>query len=271
MKITRARQSPMRIELKSPLVWGLPLAAVVGFIVVLVAGENQPLFLAINSIGPRTSDLAWAHITVLGDGAIAYALCLALWRHRPDLVWALAITALLGSAWVHILKPLLALPRPPAVLGDAVHVIGPVLMANSFPSGHATTCFAVAGVLTLGFGARIWTFLLIVIAAVAATSRVVIGVHWPLDIFGGAFGGWIAAAISLELARRSLAFGLLPSVQWILGVLLAGCALALIFGFDTGYPQTAVFQRIVGAVCLIAAGIALWRDARLLRGEDATR
>ena len=269
MNAKRAWPALARFELKSPLVWVLPLAAAIGLIALLAVDGNQPLFVAINSVGPRTNDLAWAHITVLGDGAMAYALCLALWRRRPDLIWALAITALLGTAWVHTLKPLLAIPRPPAVLGDAVHLIGPAYMVNAFPSGHATTCFAVAGVLVLGVGARGWAALLIVLASIASLSRVVVGVHWPIDILGGAFGGWLAAALALALARRSVAFGVRRSVQWILGVLLAGCALALIFGFNTGYPQAAAFQRVVGAVCLIAAGVALWRDARLARGEDA--
>jgi membrane-associated phospholipid phosphatase len=260
-----------RFELKSALVWVLPLVAAIGYVALLAFDVDRPLFFAINSLGPRTSDLAWAHITVLGDGAMAYALCLVLWRHRPDLMWALLFTAVFGIAWVHVLKPLIALPRPPAVLGDAVHVIGPARMANAFPSGHATTCFAVAGTLALGLAARRWTILLILLATLASLSRVVVGVHWPSDILGGAFGGWLAAAFALAVARRSLVFGLRPSVQWVLGVSLAGCALALIFGFDTGYPQAEAFQRIVGTVCLIAAGVTLWRDARLARGgEDAT-
>ena len=242
--------------------WLLPLAAAVGFIAIIAAGANQSLFFAMNAIGPQTSDLVWAHITVLGDSAVALALCLGLWRRRPDLLWALAIAALLATAWVHMLKPLAVVPRPLAVLGDAVHVIGqPYRAHNSFPSGHATTCFVVAGVIALGLASRAWALLVVAIAAVAALSRVVVGVHWPADILAGAFGGWLAAAIGLALARRSLAFGLRPSVQWTMGILLAGCAVGLIIGYRwSGYPQAATFQRVVGVVCLVPAIAALWRD-----------
>jgi membrane-associated phospholipid phosphatase len=258
---TGTSASMVRFDLKSPGVWVVPLVAAVGFLVLVATGANQPLFFTLNAIGPQTSDLMWAHFTVMGDSAVALALCLGLWRRRPDLLWALAIAVVLGTAWVHILKPLAAIPRPLAVLGDAVHVIGqPYRAHNSFPSGHATTCFVVAGVIALGLASRVGAALVVAIAAVGALSRVVVGVHWPADILAGAFGGWLAAAIALALARRSLAFGLRPSVQWTVGILLAGCAVALIIGYKTGYPQAAVFQRVVGVVCLLPAIAALWRD-----------
>jgi membrane-associated phospholipid phosphatase len=84
-------------------------------------------------------------------------------------------------------------------------------------------------------------------------------VHWPLDLLAGAFGGWLAAAVGLALARRTLAFGTQRAVQWILGLLLAGCAAALAIGYDSGYPQADALQRILGVACLGCAAIALCR------------
>jgi membrane-associated phospholipid phosphatase len=89
-----------------------------------------------------------------------------------------------------------------------------------------------------------------------ALSRSVVGVHWPLDLLAGAFGGWLAAALGLELARRTLGFGSRPRVQRILGLLLAGCAAALVIGYDSDYPQAAVFQRVLGVLCLAGAALA---------------
>src|SRR5436190_18437584 len=116
------------------------------FVAVSALDANAPLFLALNKIGPATSDALWANITVLGDGMVAFALCLPLWRRRPDLLWALAFLALFGTLWVHCMKPLIDVTRPPAVLGDHVHIIGRAYKAHSSPSGHATTPFALAGV-----------------------------------------------------------------------------------------------------------------------------
>ena len=245
-------------SLVSPAVWLVPLAALVAFVLVAASGRNLQLFLLLNALGPATSDGLWANITVLGDTVVALALCLPLWRRRPDLLWALALGGLLATAWVHGLKPWLDIARPPAVLGDAVHVIGPTHATRSFPSGHATTAFFVAGLLALGLAlaARIRCALLVALAV--AASRVVVGVHWPLDVLGGAFGGWLAAAAGLALAQRFPAPGRSPWVQGLLGLILAGCAVALLAGHDGGYPQAGWFLRGIAVVVLAAAGLALW-------------
>jgi membrane-associated phospholipid phosphatase len=242
--------------------WLVPLIAGVAFAGIWAADANRSLFLVLNALGPMTSDWLWANITVLGDALVAFALCLPLWRRRPDLLWAFVFVALLGTAWVHGFKPLLDVPRPPAVLGDAVHVIGPAYKAGSFPSGHATTAFAIGGLLALGLRARWLVVLIVGVATLVALSRAVVGVHWPLDILAGVFGGWLCAVAGLWIGRRTAHFGARPPVQWALGAFLAGCALALVFGHDkSGYPQADLFQRLIGICCLAAAAARLKRAA----------
>jgi membrane-associated phospholipid phosphatase len=230
--------------------------------VLLASGENRHVFILLNGIGPHTSDDLWAYITILGDTTVALALCLPLWRRRPDLLWALAIGAVCSTAWVHLLKPLVEMPRPPAVLGDAVHVIGPAYRAGSFPSGHATTSFALAGLVVMGLGSRVGSAAALGIALAAALSRSVVGVHWPLDVLAGAFGGWLSAFVGLALAQRTLSFGLKPWVQWTIGLILAGAAVALVAGVKTGYPQALWFERAIGATCLMIAAVLWWKDRR---------
>ena len=241
--------------------WLVPLLAALAFVALLAPGANQRLFLALNAIGPATSDWLWANITVLGDTVVAFALCLPLWRRRPDLLWAFLFLALLGALWVHGLKHFLEVARPPAVLADA-HIIGPGYKAGSFPSGHATTVFAIAGLVAIG--ARSWrTYVLVVtVALIAALSRSVVGVHWPLDILAGAFGGWLSAVLALDIGRRTFAFGARPWVQWALGLFLAFCAAWLVVGHPrSGYPQADLFQRAIGICCLAAAAARLKRAA----------
>jgi membrane-associated phospholipid phosphatase len=235
------------------------VATLVAFVLLAAADQNRQLFLYLNSVGPATSDALWANVTVLGDTAVALALCLPLWRRRPDLLWALAIGGLLATAWVHGLKPWLEIARPPLVLGEAVHVIGPAHATRSFPSGHATTSFFVAGLIALGLGSRLAFATALLVALAAAASRAVVGVHWPLDLLGGAFGGWLAAVAGLALARRFPAPAHWPAVQWLLGAILAGCAVALLAGHDGGYAQAAWFLRGVAVAVLAGAGLALWR------------
>ena len=242
--------------------WLVPAAAGGGFALVWLLDANRALFLALNALGPATSDWLWANITVLGDTVVAFALCLPLWRRRPELVWAFVFVALLGTLWVHGLKQLVDVDRPPAVLGDAVHVIGPAYRAHTFPSGHATTVFAIGGLLALGLGSRAWAAAAVTVAIVSALSRAVVGVHWPLDILAGAFGGWLCAVLAMWLGSRTRKFGEDPAVQGALALLLAACAAALVAGYPHDYPQALLFQRLIGICCLAAAAARLRRAAR---------
>lgn len=240
--------------------WLVPAVAGAAFVAVWALDANRALFLALNSLGPATSDWLWANITVLGDTLVAFSLCLPLWRRRPDLLWAFLFLALFGTLWVHGLKHFVDEARPPAVLPD-VHIIGPGFRAGSFPSGHATTAFAVAGLMAIT--ARYPAFAVLATAAlIVGIARSVVGVHWPLDILAGAFGGWLSAVLAIAIARKTIHFGTRRWVQWALGLFLAGCALFLVVGPNkSGYPQADVFQRAIGICCLAAAAARLKRAA----------
>jgi membrane-associated phospholipid phosphatase len=238
------------LRLTQPRVWVVPALALLGMAVLAVTDSNERVFLWLNALGAAGTDVLWANITILGDTTVALALCLLLARRRPELLWAVVPTALLASGWVHIYKRLFDVTRPPGVLSpDAFHVIGPAHHYHSFPSGHATTAFAIAAVLVLGLRLRAASVLPLTVAVLIAASRSVVGVHWPLDLLGGACGGWLAAAVGIKLAER-MRFGLRPSVQWIIALACAGCAVALLAGHDTGYAQALWFQRALGAMAL---------------------
>ena len=243
--------------------WLVPALAAGAFLAVFLTGSNQALFLVLNRIGPATGELFWANVTLLGDATVGFALCLVLWRRRPELLWAAAFVALLGTLWVHGLKPLFDIPRPPAVLGDAAHVIGRAYKAHSFPSGHATTAFAIGGLFFLGARPLALRAAIIVVVVVAALSRSVVGVHWPLDILAGAFGGWLSAVAALPLSRKTKSVGERKTVQWLLALLAGACAVALVLGHPDDYPAAALLERLIGLACLAAAAAAFWRDARL--------
>jgi len=239
----------------------VPAIAGAAFIAVWALGANRPIFLALNALGPATSDWLWANITVLGDTVVAFALCLPLWRRRPDLLWSFLFLALLGTLWVHGLKHFVDESRPPAVIPDA-HIIGPGYKAGSFPSGHATTAFAVAGLMAITTKFRTTYVILATAALIVGVSRSVVGVHWPLDILAGAFGGWLSAVLAIELGRRTFRLGSKAWVQWALGIFLALCAAWLAIGHPgSGYPQADLFQRAIGICCLAAAAARLKRAA----------
>lgn len=241
-----------------PLAWAPPLVAALLFIAIYGTGGNRAVFTTFNGLGP---DVLWANVTLLGDTLVALVLCLAFWRRRPDLLWALVFALILGTLWARGLKPLVDLPRPAAVMTD-VHVIGKAYLSQAFPSGHATTAFTIGGLFALGFGTWRVATAALVLATLVAISRVAAGVHWPLDVLAGAIGGWLCAALALYLSKRTLSFGTRAWVQWTLGVLLAIGAIALVYPYTTDYPDSLWLQRVLGLGCLLLAGARLNRDFR---------
>ena len=109
-----------------------------------------------------------------------------------------------GCVWMSdlttlALKALVARPRPSVTVPEADPIFGGTL-GNSFPSGHAATSFA--GAVILAFLIRRAIPLLFLLAVLISFSRIYVGVHYPLDVLGGAAIG-SAVALGLAYALRA--------------------------------------------------------------------
>lgn len=193
-------------------------------------------------------------MTILGDGLMAITLLLILHRRYPNLAYTALIAGILAGLFVHLLKNTLQIPRPPAVIDPlTINILGPAYRHGSFPSGHSSTLFALLGCLTIWMQKnklRLLFPLLLGMAALAALSRSVVGVHWPLDILAGSAIGWLSAMIATALTSR---FAPSPAVLNWLGRLLVLCALDLLLMHDTGYADAIPLQHgfALFALCLI--------------------
>ena len=125
---------------------------------------------------------------------LAVVLC-GIYRRWGVLLMTLIAVAL--ADWTATaLKALVDRPRPPLRYPTPKTLV-PLPHDASFPSGHAATSFAAATMLSFAFPK--FAPALLILAAAVAFSRVYVGVHYPLDVIGGA-----ALGVLVSLALRAL-------------------------------------------------------------------
>ncbi len=231
--------------------WGVPLFAVLAFAILLVTNSNRAVFEFLNHHMAQTGDLWWGDLTLLGDTAIALMFVLPLFGRRPKLVWQFFLAALFATLWAQGVKALVSSMRPPAVLpGGSFHLIGPLLEQHSFPSGHTTTIFLLAGLCCLQYLDKRIKFSVLLLALLVGLSRIACGVHWPVDVLGGMFGGWLSALAGFWLSMRWQG-GLNIWFQRVLALLITFTAGWSIFFYDNGIHGTRLFQIIITVMCLM--------------------
>ena len=124
---------------------------------------------------------------------------LALWWRRPGLFLQVAVADFAAQLLSVGLKKAIDRTRPSGVYSEPK----PLVHAphdGSFPSGHAASSFACATILTFFAPRAAPAFFLL--AAAIAWSRVYVGVHYPLDVLGGA-----ALGVLIAIALRWLSAG----------------------------------------------------------------
>jgi undecaprenyl-diphosphatase len=139
-------------------------------------------------------------VSKLGDGGfwIAMAFVLISIQGTPALptIARMALAAAIGIVVYKILKQNLARERPYIAHGD-IQLGAPPLDRYSFPSGH--TLHAVSFTIMLGNAEPVLLFLALPFAVLVASSRVILGLHYPSDVLVGAMLGAALAAASVTL------------------------------------------------------------------------
>ena len=135
---------------------------------------------------------------------IIFALCWAFAWHKWAARVALAFAAVAASGLItNVLKFILGRYRPDA-LNDSdlwgFAFFKTEYAANSFPSGHATTAGAIAGVLIL-IWPRAWPAWLLIGAAIAST-RIFTLSHYLSDVLAGFLLGAMTAAVLRSIWHR---------------------------------------------------------------------
>jgi membrane-associated phospholipid phosphatase len=141
-------------------------------------------------------------------------------RHAKSLLWidvigTFVLTFILGGLLIHFAKYGLRMPRPYVALPpEDISKLGPLIEKRedymSFPSGHAAfaTMISVSLWPTLGKVGRLIACLFVLWAA---SSRVVLGLHFPVDVMGGI----ILSLVIAFIIRTSLRHYILCNISKI--------------------------------------------------------
>ncbi|MBR9681772.1 MAG: phosphatase PAP2 family protein [Candidatus Altiarchaeota archaeon] len=158
---------------------------------------DATLFLAINSLAGYSPALDFLMI-FFAEILIYFipAIIFALW-HRKNNQWKPILWGTLTAFSISsILSLLLNLPRPGAWgLGSQLTVHG---LDGAFPSDHTAFMFGAAS--SARKNKKLFR-LLLMLGTLTGLARIFIGVHFPLDILGGAMLGFAIPIILDRVAR----------------------------------------------------------------------
>ena len=136
----------------------------------------------------------------------------ALWllaRPGRDRRWKLAAASALSSAGVALIVNRIISSSwhrdRPYQTHHVEHLWGPRKTDASLPSDHSSAAFAIAVAVMLFDPLAGALFL--VLAALIAAGRVIVGEHYPGDVIAGAAIGTVAALLVVRLAGRIVALG----------------------------------------------------------------
>ena len=170
---------------------------------VLLAYSQADGFILLNPFHSQSLNYFFIPLTYLGDGIFSIVIALLLFfRKRKPLAVMIVSSFLLSGIIAQIIKKLVVAPRP-AVFFEYSHYpnfIEGVTLYNlhSFPSGHATSIFALAVTLAFFLKNKSYSLLLLLMAISVGYSRIYLGQHFMEDVLSGSVIG-ITSAIFCQI------------------------------------------------------------------------
>lgn len=140
------------------------------------------------------------YATYLGDGlfCIAIGILLFIFRRRFLGLMVVSSYALSGIA-AQVIKQFILEPRPAILFKDSAYpyFIDDVTLHNlhAFPSGHTSSAFALAAVLSFGIKNKNYSLLFLSGAIVVGYSRIYLAQHFLNDVLAGSVIGVVAAIL----------------------------------------------------------------------------
>ena len=176
-------------------------------VLIVVLGKNGS-FQLINGNHNEIADQFFKYFTHYGDGVMWVPLGLFCFFFKRKYFIAVLAGAIISTLLAQFLKRVVYPEelRPISYLSDSfpVHQIAGVEMRklHSFPSGHTTTAFTMALIMSHMINKKVWSIILPLLALIAAYSRVYLAQHFPTDLLAGMCIGIISAISALLVYKK---------------------------------------------------------------------
>ena len=128
--------------------------------------------------------------------------------------------------------------------GTAAAETGP---GSAFPSGHAQSAATFWGLAAALIRRRWFTVLAVVVVLLVGTSRIYLGVHWPIDVLGGLVIGLTVVGVALLFARRES----MPPAATVLLLAILPLAIHLVLPTPDSGRLAGAFAGIATAPLLV--------------------
>jgi undecaprenyl-diphosphatase len=170
--------------------------------------------------------------SALGEQTFVIAVIVAiLWCFDKKKGFTICSSMLFGVTAMGTLKAIVRAPRPFTVLSSIEGKRLATATGYSFPSGHTTTAASFYASLAVNYKKRAVSIFCAIMIILVGTSRLYLGVHWPVDVFGGLVLGVSISLLAYkalgklyEDAAKRYRFSLIVGAL----ALISGCILAIL-------------------------------------------
>lgn len=181
-------------------------------IILLSLDQKIPLQIKTNNLASDSLDSIFLLITKLAEGWVTVPILIYFlikdWKKALFIGICYAVTAIIAALLKNYTFGYNHRPFATTALNtiETYHWIKDYKMPTSlsFPSGHTTTAFSFAIVLSLLNKNKSWSFIFIFIACLIGFSRTILSFHFLLDVVAGAIIGGITSFILFVILKKRL-------------------------------------------------------------------
>ena len=216
-----------------------------------------------SSISSPALDVIVMALTMLGEETVFILFITYLvWNSSKKRGFAIFSSLALSLIAMGLLKAFIRAPRPFQVLEEIKGKRLETATGYSFPSGHTTGAAAFYSALSLTYRKRIVSVLSAIAILAVGLSRMYLGVHWPIDVFGGLALGITGSTLLLprfeamwEDRQRMMKFTLR------VGAFSTAAAIILTFLLEAGLADSVGYTDVMKLLILTAADTSVFTSA----------